>query len=169
MTKTLRRRGAELEAILNLMKRWSERHARGILGDLVGGDVEHREHIRSEQRARSVSLGVWLQGRCRQGFDLPEAEHLCRRIYYKFDGIPMALRAQLSRDTLAPLFAELVRLGWIRPAGGVEQSARDPQHWRNLLTPDYRRTGPVYDVVLGEAAFARLLPHTVQAQAQAQP
>src|ERR1700690_4061308 len=72
----------------------------------------------------------------------------------------MALRAQLSRDTLAALFAELVRQGWIRTAGGIEQFARDTQHWRNLLTPDYRRIGPVYDVVLGEAAFGRLLPHS---------
>jgi hypothetical protein len=107
-------------------------------------------------------LGAWLQDRCRQGFDLPEAEHLCRRIYYKFDGIPMALRAQLSRDTLAALFAELARLGWIRTVG-IEQIARDPEHWRNLLTPDYRRVGPVYDVMLGEAAFGRLQPHPGQA------
>jgi hypothetical protein len=41
-------------------------------------------------------LGAWLQDRCQQGFDLPEAEHLCRRIYYRFAGIPMALRAQLA-------------------------------------------------------------------------
>jgi hypothetical protein len=41
-------------------------------------------------------LGAWLQDRCGQGFDLPEAEHLCRRLYYRFDGIPMALRAQLA-------------------------------------------------------------------------
>src|ERR1700685_4564468 len=91
--ENLRRRSAELEAILNLMKRWSERHVlqselsmrheRGFLGDLVGGDVEQGEHIRSDHGARSLSLGVWLQDRCRQGFDLPEAEHLCRRIYYK--------------------------------------------------------------------------------------
>jgi hypothetical protein len=173
LTKNLRRRSAEWEAILNLMKRWSERHVlqselsmrhgRGISGDLVGGDVEQREHIRIDHGARSLSLGVWLQDRCREGFDLPEAEHLCRRIYYKFDGIPMALRAQLCRDTLAALFTELVRLGWIRTAGGIEQVARDPQHWRNLLTPDYSRIGPVYDVVLGEAAFGRLLPHPGQA------
>jgi hypothetical protein len=107
---------------------------------------------------RSLWLGAWLQDRCRQGFDLPEAEHLCRRIYYRFDGISMALRAQLSRATLAALFAELARLGWIRTAGGIEQIARDPEHWRILLTPDYRRLGPVYDEVLGEAAFERLRP-----------
>ena len=41
-------------------------------------------------------LGAWLQDGCRQSFDLPEAEHLCRRIYSRFDGIPMALRAQLA-------------------------------------------------------------------------
>jgi hypothetical protein len=100
-------------------------------------------------------LGAWLQDRCRQGFDLPEVEHLCRRIYYKFDGIPMAWRAQLSRATLATLFAKLARLGWIRTVG-IEQIARDPEHWRNLLTPDYRRIGPVNDQALGEAALGRL-------------
>ncbi|HSY96213.1 MAG TPA: hypothetical protein VK793_11380 [Steroidobacteraceae bacterium] len=106
-------------------------------------------------------LGAWLQEGCRQGFDLPEAEHLCRRIFYQFDGIPMALRAQLSRATLAALFAELARLGWIR-AVGFEQIAYDPEHWRNLLTPDYRRVGPVYDQALGEAAFERLRPRFVK-------
>jgi hypothetical protein len=105
-------------------------------------------------------LGAWLQDRCRQGFDLPEVEHLCR-IYYRFDGIPMALRAQLSRATLVALFAELARLGWIRTVG-IEQIARDPEHWRNLLTPDYRRVGPVYHQALREAAFGRLRPRLVQ-------
>jgi hypothetical protein len=108
-------------------------------------------------------LGAWLQDRCRQGFDLPEVEHLCRRIYYRFDGIPMALRAQLSRATLAALFAELARLGWIRAVCGIDQFALDPEHWRNLLTPDYRRVGSVYDVMLREAAFGRLQPHPGQA------
>jgi hypothetical protein len=93
-------------------------------------------------------LGAWLQDRC-------------RRIYYRFDGIPMALRAQLSRATLAALFAELARLGWI-PTAGIEQIARDPEHWRNLLTPDCRRVGPVYDQALREAAFGRLRPRFVQ-------
>ena len=82
---------------------------------------------------------------------------------YRFDGIPMALRAQLSRATLAALFAELARLGWIRAVCGIDQFALDPEHWRNLLTPDYRRVGPVYDVMLGEAAFGRLQPHPGQA------
>jgi hypothetical protein len=107
-------------------------------------------------------LGAWLQDRCRQGFDLPEAEQLCRRIYYSFDGIPVALRAQLSRAILSAVFAELARLGWIRSVGRIEQIARDPEHWRNLLTADYRRVGPVYDVLLGEAAFGRLQPHPGQ-------
>ena len=106
-------------------------------------------------------LGAWLQDRCRRGFDLPEVEHRCRRIYYRFDGIPMALLAQLSRATLAALFAELARLGWI-PTVGIEQVARDPEHWRNLLTPDYRRVGPVYDQALWEAALGRLRPRFVQ-------
>jgi len=105
-------------------------------------------------------LGAWLQDRSRRGFDLPEVEHLCR-ISYRFDGIPMALRAQLSRATLAALFAELARLGWI-PTVGIEQIARDPEHWRNLLTPDHRRVGPVYDQALGEAAFERPRPRFVQ-------
>jgi hypothetical protein len=66
-------------------------------------------------------LGAWLQDRCPQGFDLPEAEQLCRRINHRFDGIPMALRAHLSPATLAALFAELARLGWIRtvPVSGT--------------------------------------------------
>jgi hypothetical protein len=106
-------------------------------------------------------LGAWLQARCRQGFDLPEVEHLCRRIYYQFDGIPMALRAQLSRATLAALFAELARLGWVRTVG-IVQIARDPEHWLNLLTPDYLRVGPVYDQALWEAALGRLRPRFVQ-------
>jgi hypothetical protein len=112
-------------------------------------------------------LGTWLQERCRQGFELPEAEHLCQRIYYRFEGIPMALRAQLSRATLAALFAELARLGWIRTVAGMEQFAVDPEHWQNLLTPDYRRVGPIYDEARGEAAFGRLQPRPGQAHAQA--
>jgi hypothetical protein len=108
-------------------------------------------------------LGAWLQDRCRRGLDLPEVERLCRRIYYRIDGIPMALPAQLSRATLAALFNELARLGWI-PTVGIEQIARDPEHWRNLLTPDCRRVGPVYNQALREAAFAfgRLRPRFVQ-------
>jgi hypothetical protein len=34
-------------------------------------------------------LGAWLQERCNQGFEVPEAECLCLRMYYRFDGIPM--------------------------------------------------------------------------------
>jgi hypothetical protein len=29
-------------------------------------------------------LEAWLQDRSPKGFDLPEAEHLCRRIYFRF-------------------------------------------------------------------------------------
>ena len=160
---SLFRGGGRQSSDSRLQGELSMRHKRAISGDLVGGDVQQTEHIRSDHGTGSLRLGNWLQDRCRQGFDLPEAEHLCRRIFYKFDDIPMALRAQLSRDTLAALFAELARLGWIRTGGGIEQFAWDPQHWRNLLTPDYRRIGPIYDVVLGEAAFGRLLPHPGQA------
>jgi hypothetical protein len=101
-------------------------------------------------------LGAWLQNRCQQGFDLPEAGHPCGPIYYRLPGIPMALR--LSRATLTALFAERARLGWIRAVCGIDQFALDPERWRNLLTPDYRRVGPIYDVMLGEAAFGRLHP-----------
>jgi len=34
-------------------------------------------------------LGSWLQERGLQGFEVPEAECLCLRMYYRFDGIPM--------------------------------------------------------------------------------
>jgi hypothetical protein len=137
-------------------------YQRGIARGLEGGDVEQREHIRSDHGGASRSLGAWLQDHCRQGFDLPEAEHLCRRIYYRFDGIPMALRAQLSRATLEAVFAELARLGWIR-LRAVDQLALDPEHWRILLAPDNWRVEPAYDVILGEAAFDRLQPHSGQA------
>jgi hypothetical protein len=128
----------------------------------MGGALEQSEHIRSDHGGRSLWLGAWLQERCRQGFDLPETEHLCRRIYCRFDGIPMALCAQLPRATLAAFFAELARLGWIRTVGGIKQFALEPEHWRNLLTPDYRRLGPVCDQVLGVAASGRLQPGFVQ-------
>jgi hypothetical protein len=86
-------------------------------------------------------LGAWLQERCRQGFDLPEAEHVCRRIYYQFDGIPMALRAQLSRATLAALFAELARLGWIHAARGIPVPG-PPLETRALSPVPDSRQGP---------------------------
>ena len=137
----------------------SHRHGPTALASIIGqASMETRV-----DHGKPGGLGAWLQERCRQGFDLPEAEHLCRRIYYRFDGIPMALRAQLSRASLAALFAELARLGWIHAARGIEQFALEPEHWRNLLTPDYRRVGPLYDQVLGEAAFGRLQPHQSQA------
>ena len=66
-------------------------------------------------------LGAWLQDRCPQGLGVPEAECLCLRMYYKFDGIPMALRHQLSRVTLASTFAELARRGWVCTANGVRR------------------------------------------------
>jgi hypothetical protein len=109
----------------------------------------------------SCWLGAWLQDRCGQGFDLPEVEHLCRRIYYRFDGIPKASRAHLSWATLAILFAELARLGRIRTVG-IEQIARDSELRRNLLTPDYRRVDLVYNQALGEAACERLRPRLVK-------
>jgi hypothetical protein len=137
-------------------------HERGRARDLEGGNVEQSEHSHSDHGLASLSLGAWLQDHCRLRFDLPEAEHLCRRIYYRFDGIPMALRAQLSRATLAAAFAELARLGWIR-LRAVDQFALDPEHWRKLLAPDNRRVKPAYDVILGEAAFDRLQPHPGQA------
>jgi hypothetical protein len=80
-------------------------------------------------------------------------------MYYKLDGIRMALRHQLSRVTLASTFAELARRGWVRAtdgAGGDE--LQTPQYWQHLLTPNYRRSGPVYDYALGEAVFNRLQP-----------
>jgi hypothetical protein len=102
-------------------------------------------------------LGTWLQDRCHQGLGVPEAECLCLRMYYRFDGIPMALRPQLSRVTLASTFAELARRGWIRTANGAAgDDLLTPQYWQQLLTPNYHRSGPIYDYALGEAAFHRL-------------
>src|ERR1700730_13950511 len=49
-------------------------------------------------------------------------------------------------------------MGSRRNAMSAYVIARDPEHWRNLLTPDYRRVGPVYDQALREAAFGRLRP-----------
>ena len=87
-------------------------------------------------------LGAWLQDRYRQGLDVPEAECLCRRMYYRFDGIPMALRHQLSRVTLASTFAELARRGWVRTACDAAcDDLLTPQYWRRLLTPHYHRRG----------------------------
>jgi hypothetical protein len=104
-------------------------------------------------------LGAWLQDRCPQGFGVPEAECLCLRMYYRFDGIPMALRRQLSRVTLAGTFAELARRGWIRTTdGATSDDLLTPQYWQHLLTPNYRGSGPIYDYALGEAAFQRLQP-----------
>ena len=104
-------------------------------------------------------LGTWLQDHCRQGLGVPEAECLCLRMYYKFDGIPMALRHQLSRITLASTFAELARRGWVRTAhGAAGDELLTPQYWEQLLTPNYRRSGPIYDCALGEAVFHRLAP-----------
>jgi hypothetical protein len=102
-------------------------------------------------------LGPWLQDRCHQGFDLPEAECLCLRMYYRFDGVPMALRHQLSRVPLASTFAELARRGWIRTANGAAgDDLLTPQYWQRLLTPSFHRSGPIYDYTLGEAVFRRL-------------
>ena len=102
-------------------------------------------------------LGTWLQDHCHQGLGVPEAECLCLRMYYNFDGIPMALRHQLSRITLASTFAELARRGWVRTAhGAAGDDLLTPQYWEQLLTPNYRRTGPIYDGELGEAVFHRL-------------
>ena len=102
-------------------------------------------------------LGTWLQDHCHEGLGVPEAECLCLRMYYNFDGIPMALRHQLSRITLASTFAELARRGWIRTAHGAAGDDRlTPHYWEQLLTPNYRRSGPIYDCALGEAVFHRL-------------
>ena len=102
-------------------------------------------------------LGAWLQERCRQGLGVPEAECLCLRMYYKFDGIPMALRHQLSRVTLASTFAELARRGWIRAArDAAGEDLLTPQYWQRLLTPNYHRSGPIYDQALGDTVFLRL-------------
>jgi hypothetical protein len=80
-------------------------------------------------------------------------------MYYRFDGIPMALRQQLSRVTLAATFAELARLGWVRTADSdVGDDLQTSQYWQHLLTPDYHRSGPTYDYALGEAVFYRLQP-----------
>jgi hypothetical protein len=104
-------------------------------------------------------LGAWLQERCRQGLGVPEAECLCLRMYYKFDGIPMALRHQLSRVTLASTFAELARRGWIRAANGAAgDDFLTAQYWQQLLTPNYHRGGPIYDHALGETVFHLLQP-----------
>ena len=113
-------------------------------------------HIVYEQPAR---LGAWLQQRCRQGFEVPEAECLCLRMYYRFDGIPMPLRHQLSRVTLASTFAELARRGWVRATDGAAgDEVLTPQYWQHLLTPNYHRSAPIYDYALGEAVFHRLQP-----------
>jgi len=102
-------------------------------------------------------LGAWLQDRCHQGLGVPEAECLCLRMYYKFDGIPMALRHQLSRGTLASTFAELARLGWIRTTKSTAaEDLLTPKHWQRLLTPNYQLGGPIYDHALGETVFHRL-------------
>jgi hypothetical protein len=45
-------------------------------------------------------LGAWLKDRCHQGLEVPEAECLCMQMYYRFDGIPMTLRHQLSQVEL---------------------------------------------------------------------
>jgi hypothetical protein len=83
-------------------------------------------------------------------------------MYYKFDGIPMTLRYQLSRVTLASTFAELARQGWVRTAdGAANDEVLTPQYWQHLLTPNYYRTTPIYDSALGEAAFQRLQPGLV--------
>ena len=104
-------------------------------------------------------LGAWLQDRCHQGLEVPEAERLCMRMYYRFDGIPMVLRYQLSRVTLASTFAELAGRGWVRTAhGAAGDDLLTPQYWQHLLTPNYRRSGPIYDYALGEAVFHRLQP-----------
>ncbi len=104
-------------------------------------------------------LGAWLQERCHQGFEVTEAECLCLRMYYRFDGIPMALRHQLSRVTLASTFAELTRRGWVRATDGAAgDDLLSQRYWQHLLTPNYHRSGPIYDYALGEAAFQRLQP-----------
>jgi len=93
-----------------------------------------------------------------RGFGYLEAEQLCLRMYYKFEGIPLTLRYQLSHRTLAATFAELVRVGWIRTAGSATaEAAMSSEHWLNLLAPDYRRGGAKVDSAIGEAAFLRLL------------
>jgi len=112
-------------------------------------------HINHEQPAW---LGAWLQQRCHQGFEVPEAECLCLRMYYRFDGIPMPLRHQLSRATLASTFAELARRGWVHTAEGADDDVLTPQYWQHLLTPDYHRSVPIYNYALGEAVFHRLQP-----------
>jgi hypothetical protein len=102
-------------------------------------------------------LGGWLLDRYHQGLGVPEAECLCLRMYYKFDGIPMALRHHLSRVTLASTFAELARRGWVRTANGAaSDDLLTPQYWQRLLTPNYQRSGPIYDNALGETVFHRL-------------
>jgi hypothetical protein len=104
-------------------------------------------------------LGAWLQERCHQGIDVAEAQSLCLRMYYRFDGIPMALRHQLSRVALAGTFAELARRGWVRTTnGGACDEVLTPQYWQHLLTPNYRSGRPVYDYALGERMFRQLQP-----------
>ena len=61
-------------------------------------------------------LGAWLQDRCPQGLGVPEAECLCLRMYYKFDGIPMTLRHRLSGSPLpAPSLSSRVEVGFAPP------------------------------------------------------
>jgi hypothetical protein len=118
---------------------------------------EHQNQDRGEPGGTSAWLGAWLQGNYREGFSYDDAEQLCLRMYYRFDGIPLALRHQLSRLTLAATFAELVRRGWIRMSGGATgQAAMSREHWLNLLTPNYRSGQPSINAALGEAAFQRL-------------
>jgi hypothetical protein len=84
-------------------------------------------------------LGAWLQDRCHQGFDVPEAECLRLRMYYRFDGVPMALRHQLSRVPLASTSAELARRGWIRTANGAAgDDLLTPQYWADTKLPPQR-------------------------------
>ena len=104
-------------------------------------------------------LGTRLQGHGQRGLGVPEAECLSRRMFYSFDGIPMALRHQLSRITLTSTFAELAHRCWVRIAHvAAGNDLLTPQYWQQLLTPNYRRSGPIHDCALGEAVFHRLEP-----------
>jgi hypothetical protein len=124
----------------------------------MDGRIGYQGTDSAERCVAPAWLGTWLQRRYREGFSYHDAEQLCLRMYYKFDGIPPTLRHQLSRLTLAATFAELARSGWIRMSGGTSgQAAMSREHWLNLLTPNYRSSEPVINTARGEAVFQRLL------------
>ena len=93
------------------------------------------------------TLASYLTQRLPGGMTYPDATQLCLRLYCTADGVPEALRPQLSRLGLADSFAELASAGWIREASG---QVSETGHWVEVIDSVLKKGAGVVDIPRGE-------------------